>query len=144
MTVADDFIVNAAADLWVAHRDRAPIQPLTARYPQLDVADAYAVQQVTLRRRLASGDILVGRKIGLTSAPTQKLLGVGEPDYGFVVDDMVITTDTVAASRFCAPRVEPEIAFLLGRALRGPDVSIADVHAATESVAVAWRSSTVA
>ncbi|MCP9276819.1 2-keto-4-pentenoate hydratase [Mycolicibacterium arenosum] len=135
--VGSDVIVTAAADLWAAERDREPIQPLTQRYPMLDVAGAYAVQQVNLQRRLAAGNVVVGRKIGLTSEPMQTLLGVDEPDYGFILDDMVITDGAVEAARFCAPRVEPEIAFLLGRTLRGPDVSVADVRAATESVAVA-------
>ncbi|MGV0039976.1 2-keto-4-pentenoate hydratase [Mycobacterium colombiense] len=132
-----DVIVHAAADLWAAHRDRAPIAPLTKHYPGLGVTDAYAIQQVNLRRRLAAGATLVGHKIGLTSAPMQTLLGVDEPDFGFIVDDMVITGQSVAAERFCAPRVEPEVAFLLKRPLRGPGVDTAAVYAATASVAVA-------
>lgn len=130
-------IANAAAELWAAQRDRRPVPPLTQTFRGLDVADAYAVQQVNVRRRLAAGAVLVGRKIGLTSEPMQRLLGVDQPDYGVIVDDMVISGDTVDISEFCSPRVEPEIAFLLGRDLRGPGVSVADVRAATESVAVA-------
>ncbi|MCV7420629.1 fumarylacetoacetate hydrolase family protein [Mycobacterium yunnanensis] len=133
----DAILAAAAADLWAAHRDRTPIPPLTQRYPSLDVAGAYAVQQVNLRRRLAAGATVVGRKIGLTSAPMQALLGVDEPDYGYVLDGMVITGDTIDAAQFCSPRVEPEVAFLLRSTLRGPDVTVADVRAATEAVAVA-------
>jgi 2-oxo-3-hexenedioate decarboxylase/2-keto-4-pentenoate hydratase len=135
--VTSDVIVNAAADLWAAQRDRAPIAPLTKLYPGLGVTDAYAIQQVNLRRRLAAGAHLVGRKIGLTSEPMQTLLGVDEPDFGFLVDDMVITRPSAATEQFCAPRVKPEVAFLLKRSLRGPDVDTAAVYAATESVAVA-------
>jgi 2-keto-4-pentenoate hydratase len=136
--MSNDVITNAAADLWAAHRDRKPIGPLTKRYPDLNVAAAYDIQQVNLCRRLAAGAKLVGRKIGLTSAPMQTLLGVEEPDYGFILDDMV-TADgsTVPASRFCAPRVEPEVAFLMRRTPRGPNVTVAEVHAATEAIAVA-------
>lgn len=130
-------ITDAASDLWAAEHDRKPIRPVTESHPGLDLTAAYAVQQVNLRRRLAAGGVLVGRKIGLTSEPMQTLLGVDEPDYGFILDDMVITGDTVATDRFCAPRVEPEIAFLLGDSLRGPDVTTADVYSATEAVAVA-------
>lgn len=137
MTVNQEVITAAAADLWAAQRDRVPIPQLTQRYPGLDVASAYAVQQVNLRRRLAAGADLVGRKIGLTSTPMQLLLGVNEPDYGFIVDDMVIGGSTVARGLFCAPRVEPEVAFMLRSSLRGPGVTVADVHAATEAVAVA-------
>lgn len=131
-------ITDAAAELWAAHRDRAPISPLTERYPGFDVAAAYSVQQVLLRRRLALGTTLVGRKIGLTSEPMQTLLGVDEPDFGFILSDMVLPDGcTVAMGRFCAPRVEPEVAFLLDKPLRGPGVTAADVYAATESVAAA-------
>ncbi len=134
---ADD-VLNAAADaLWNAARDRAPIRPPSESVPGLDVADAYAIQQVNLRRRLNAGAALVGRKIGLTSKAMQTLLGVDEPDFGFVLDDMVIAGGSVDTSRFCSPRVEPEIAFLLRDSLRGPGVTIADVYAATQSVAAA-------
>ncbi|MCF6388336.1 fumarylacetoacetate hydrolase family protein [Mycobacterium sp. MBM] len=126
----------AAAELWAAHRDRTPIDPVTQRYPGLDIAQAYAIQQVNLRRRLAAGSTLVGRKIGLTSRPMQTLLGVDEPDFGYVLDDMVVS-GVVDAARFCAPRAEPEVAFLLRHTLRGPGVTAAHVYAATEAVAVA-------
>jgi 2-keto-4-pentenoate hydratase len=131
-----DWISTAADDLWDAHRDRTPIEPLTKSYPGLDTAGAYAVQQVNLRRRLASGSVVLGRKIGLTSKPMQTLLGVDEPDFGYILDDMVVS-NAVDATRFCAPRVEPEVAFLLRSSLHGPGVSAADVYGATEAVAVA-------
>lgn len=136
MTLARSAISDAAEDLWAAQRDGRPIRPLTEKVPELCVADAYAIQQINLRRQLAAGRILVGRKIGLTSAPMQTLLGVDEPDYGYILDDMVIAAGTVAAERFCAPRVEPEVAFLLGKTLRGPGITAADVRHATAAVAV--------
>ena len=130
-------IREAAEQLWVAQQARTPIAPLTETHPGLDVSDAYGVQQVNLVRRLAAGATLVGRKIGLTSAPMQTLLRVDEPDFGFIVDDMVVNDQSVSAERFCAPRVEPEVAFLLKDSLRGPGVDIASVYAATEAVTVA-------
>ncbi|WP_019970110.1 2-keto-4-pentenoate hydratase [Mycobacterium sp. 141] len=133
----NDVITDAAADLWAAHRDRTPIAPVTASHPGLTVGQAYAVQQINQRRRQAAGATLVGRKIGLTSTPMQQLLGVDEPDYGYILDDMVIQGDAVDISQFCAPRVEPEVAFLLRSGLRGPGVTAADVRDATEAVAVA-------
>nr|WP_081347099.1 fumarylacetoacetate hydrolase family protein [Mycobacteroides chelonae] len=130
--------INAAAEqLWVAQCDRAPIAPLTATYPELDVAGAYSIQRVNLHRQLAAGATLVGHKIGLTSEPMQTLLGVDQPDFGFILDDMVVKTDSVAVKRFCAPRVEPEAAFLLHAPLRGPHIGPDDVRAATAAVAVA-------
>lgn len=130
-------VVDAAEALWTAARDRVPVRPVTETVPGLDVADAYEIQQVNLRRRLHSGTALVGRKIGLTSKAMQTLLGVDQPDFGFVLDDMVIAGGTVDITRFCSPRVEPEIAFLLRDSLRGPGVTVADVYAATQSVAAA-------
>lgn len=130
-------LVDVAADLWAAHRDRTSIPPLTSSHPGLTVSQAYAVQQINQRRRQAAGATLVGRKIGLTSTPMQQLLGVDEPDYGYILDDMVIHGDAVDIRQFCAPRVEPEVAFLLRSALRGPGVTAADVREATEAVAVA-------
>ena len=132
-----EVITAAAAELWMAQRDRAPIEQVTARYPEINVSAAYAIQQVNLRRRLHSGAKLVGRKIGLTSAPMQKLLGVDEPDYGYILDDMVITSNTAARDEFCKPRAEPEVAFLLDSSLRGPGITTADVYAATRAVAAA-------
>ncbi|OBF81262.1 2-keto-4-pentenoate hydratase [Mycobacterium sp. 852002-51163_SCH5372311] len=130
-------IAEAADFLYAAQIGRAPIDPLTARYPSLDIADAYAIQQANLSRRLGDGRTLVGHKIGLTSQPMQQLLGVDEPDFGYILDDMVVDRLAVPAARFCAPRAEPEVAFLLSRPLRGPGVTTDDVRAATEAVAVA-------
>nr|WP_076476299.1 fumarylacetoacetate hydrolase family protein [Williamsia sterculiae] len=121
-----------------ATRAASPIEPLTTALPELDVAAAYEIQQRNLERALRAGAHLVGRKIGLTSAPMQTLLGVDEPDYGFVLDTMVVPDGgTIARSSLCAPRVEPEIAFRLHRPLRGPGVSVADVLDATDAVAAA-------
>jgi len=122
-----DVITAAAADPGQNHQRHASY---------LDVSAAYAVQQVNLRRRLAAGRALVGRKIGLTSGPMQQLLGVDEPDYGFILDDMIIKSNTVSRNAFCKPRVEPEVAFLLHSTLRGPGITAADVYAATRAVAV--------
>ena len=131
--------INRAAELlYQAHQARVPINPLTERYPGMDLAAAYAVQQVNLRRRLTVGAVLVGHKVGLTSKPMQDLLGVGEPDFGYILGDMVLGNGSaVPAAAFCAPRVEPEVAFLLRKPLRGPGVMVDDVRAATEAVAPA-------
>lgn len=133
-----DMVTEAADILAVAQADRTPVGRLTERYPELDLADAYAIQQVNLRRRLSSGARLVGHKVGLTSEPMQTLLGVNEPDFGHILDDMVVADGSaVPRNRFCAPRVEPEVAFLLREPLRGPGIGVDDVRAATAAVAVA-------
>ena len=138
MTLRGRLIDEAAELLFDADTDRAPVGPLTERFPAMDLADAYAVQQVNMGRRLRAGRTLVGHKIGLTSEPMQTLLGVDEPDFGYVLDDMVVPNGgAIPRNRFCAPRVEPEVAFLLRDPLRGPGVTPNDVRAATEAVAVA-------
>ncbi|MFN8033317.1 MAG: fumarylacetoacetate hydrolase family protein [Mycobacterium sp.] len=138
MTLTRETINEAAGMLFAADAAGAPIGQLTQRYPAMDVADAYAIQQVNLGRRLRDGRTLAGHKIGLTSEPMQTLLGVDEPDFGHILDDMVVADGAVLPrKRFCAPRVEPEVAFLLCEPLRGPGVTAQDVGAATEAVAVA-------
>lgn len=138
LTLTHDLIVEAAEALNAAQAECAPIDQLTLRWPGMSVADAYAIQQVNLTRQRRNGRILVGHKIGLTSQPMQTLLGVDEPDFGYILDDMLVPNGSAAAAAaFCAPRVEPEVAFLLGKPLRGPGVGIDDVRSATEAVAVA-------
>ena len=137
-TAQDALLDEAAERLYAAQLNRNPIPSLTDDYPDLDVAQAYSVQRRNLGRQLGQGALLCGHKTGLTSAPMQTLLGVHEPDFGYVLDNMVLPDGTgVPRSAFCAPRVEPEVAFRLRAPLRGPGVTIAEVMAATEAVAPA-------
>ncbi|MEU6621634.1 fumarylacetoacetate hydrolase family protein [Streptomyces litmocidini] len=130
--------MEAARLLREAERRTAPVEPLTTTWPGLDLADAYAVQQDNVARRLAAGSTVIGHKVGLTSALMRELLGVYEPDFGHLLDDMVHRDGgTVRAARYCAPRVEPEICFRLARPLHGPGVTLGDVLAATDAVAPA-------
>jgi hypothetical protein len=92
MTTTQTVITECADLLESADAGASPIPPLTQRFPDLNLADAYAIQQVNMVRRLARGRTLVGHKIGLTSAPMQTLLGVDEPDFGYILDDMVLPT----------------------------------------------------
>ena len=129
---------TAARTLWQAEAEVRPVEPLNRTHPELDVADAYDIQLRNVTRRLGDGAGLVGHKVGLTSAAMQELLGVDEPDFGHLLDDMVVPDGgAVQASRYCAPRVEPEICFLLSRGLCGPDVTREKVLEATEAVAPA-------
>ena len=138
MTLTHNVVQQAADLLYAAQIGRAPTSPLTERFPGLDVAGAYAIQRANLSRQLHDGHTLVAHKIGLTSEPMQTLLGVNKPDFGYILDDMVLTDGAaVAATRFCAPRVEPEVAFLLRKPLHGPGVTVDDVYAATAAVAPA-------
>jgi 2-keto-4-pentenoate hydratase len=138
MTAQSTQVTDAAQLLYHAQSRGVPIQPLTQTYPNLDVAQAYTVQRINLARHLGHGHLLRGHKIGLTSAAMQELLGVDEPDFGYVLDSMLLPNGaTVPVTAFCAPRVEPEVAFRMAAALRGPGVTAEDVMAATDAVAPA-------
>ncbi len=124
-----------ADELAQAQEQRIPVPPLLARFPDMTVAQAYHVQMAGIHKRLQAGRRVVGKKIGLTSKAMQDALGVFEPDYGHLLDDMVVLNgQPLAAGQMLQPRCEAEIAFLLKRDLTGPGVTVADVLAATEAV----------
>ncbi len=124
-----------AEELLAAAESARPVEQLTARFPGLTLAEAYQIQLALIGRRLAGGRRTVGKKIGLTSLAMQGLLGVREPDYGYLLDDMVIPEgQPIVTARLIAPKAEGEVAFLLGRDLAGPGVTAAEVLRATEAV----------
>ncbi|MGL5816186.1 MAG: 2-keto-4-pentenoate hydratase [Phycicoccus sp.] len=108
-----------------AMTSRRPIAPLTDQHPDLDVDDAYVIQQGLTRRILdADGGRVVGYKLGLTSAPMQQLLGVDQPDHAPVLSSMVVGDGhEIDLSRYIAPKVEGEIALVLDAPLHGPGVT---------------------
>jgi 2-keto-4-pentenoate hydratase len=121
-----------AAELLAAYTTGRTVPPLTARYDGLTVDDAYAVQLLQARRRTAGGATVVGYKVGLTSVAMRQQLGVGEPDFGHLFSDMMYPADApIPTGRFLQPRAEPEVALVLGKPLRGPGLSVADVASAT-------------
>lgn len=124
---------EAADLLWTAQCERTPIEPLTALYAGMDAADAYEIQLVNIRRQLALGRTVRGHKVGLSSEVMQRMMGVDEPDYGHLLSDMVLAEDTpVDTARYCSPRIEVEIGYVLGRTLPGEGCTTEDVLAATE------------
>ncbi|MFB4319108.1 2-keto-4-pentenoate hydratase [Actinomadura sp. 21ATH] len=126
---------EAADRLWAAELERRPIDPLIETYPGIDVVDAYEIQLLNIRRRLAAGGAVKGHKVGLSSKAMQQMMGVDEPDYGHLLADMELREDEpVLASEYCRPRVEVEVGFVLGADLPGEDCTEADVLAATERV----------
>jgi len=122
-----------AVALAEARRNRTPIPPVTETSPGFDVASAYAVQEITTRRRLSAGERIVGRKIGLTSPAVQTQLGVNEPDYGmlFDVDDVSDAASAVTAE-LMQPKIEAEIAFVLAKPLSDANPALKDVVAAID------------
>ena len=124
-----------AADLAQAERTRQPISPLTAAQPGIDVVDAYQIQLINIRQRVAEGARVVGHKVGLSSPAMQQMMGVDEPDYGHLLDEMQVFEDTpVKAGRYLLPRVEVEVGFVLGADLPGAGCTEDDVLAATEAL----------
>jgi len=124
------------ADLLVqAERTREAVPPVTARVPELTVEDAYRVQLKVMEARVQEKRRVVGKKIGLTSAAMQNLLGVFEPDYGHLLTGMEVADGgTIPLGELMQPKVEPEVAFLLNKDLTGPGVSLSDVLRATDAV----------
>ncbi|MCB0934376.1 MAG: 2-keto-4-pentenoate hydratase [Mycobacterium sp.] len=121
-----------AAALVGAERSREPISPLTAAQPDIDPADAYEIQLINIRRRVADGARVVGHKVGLSSQAMQTMMGVDEPDYGHLLADMeVFETIAVPAANYLFPRVEVEVGFILADDLPGASCTEDDVLAAT-------------
>ena len=111
------------------------IDPLTERHPEIAIEDAYRIQQRMVGHRLAAGQSIVGKKIGVTSKAVMNMLGVGQPDFGYMLDGMIVNEgEAIPMSSLIQPKAEGEIAFLLKKDLVGPGISAADVLAATEGV----------
>jgi len=126
---------KAAGALLDAYATRAPLPPLTAVHPGLSVDDAYAIQLAQVQAWTIAGARIKGHKIGLTSTAMQRQMGVNEPDFGHLLESMFLPSDsTVSACRFLQPRIEPEMAFVLGRPLRGPGVTVTEAIAAVDFV----------
>lgn len=122
--------------LYQALRGRRTLAPLVEQDASLTIDDAYAISLDFLSRRLADGEKVVGKKIGVTSKAVQDMLGVHQPDFGFLTDWMFVEGDiNVDGKALIAPRAEAEIAFILKHGLNGPGVTAADVLAATEWIA---------
>ena len=119
-------------------RGRRTTGPLTDIWPGIGIDDAYAISLHILERRLAEGERLIGKKIGVTSDAVQSMLGVHQPDFGFLTDAMLIPRGQPMpiGDQLIQPRAEGEIAFRLGKDLNGPDITPADVLDAAE-VAIA-------
>lgn len=129
---------SAATGLLAAERSRVPMAPLTAQSPGLTLEDAYRIQAAAVARRVAGGARIVGHKVGVTSQAMQEQMGVDEPDSGVLLDDMVLPSGSeLVRGDFLAPRVEAEIAFRLGRDLKGPDVTLEAAKDAVSEVYLA-------
>jgi 2-oxo-hept-3-ene-1,7-dioate hydratase len=126
---------KAADILMEAHKTRKQATQLSTTYPGITIEDAYAISTIVHKRMVTAGRRLVGHKVGLTSKAMQRSSNIDEPDFGYLHDDMIIPDGAkLPHTNFCRPRIEVELAFVLGRQLMGPGVGLTDVLAATDYV----------
>ncbi len=121
--------------IFTNEREVRSMEPLSTRWPELTPTDAYRIQEAYAELKRGRGQRLLGRKIGATSKAIQELFSIDTPDFGQLFDDMLVPCGgTIARAELIAPMVEPELAFVLDRELRGPGVTRDDVLAATAAV----------
>jgi 2-keto-4-pentenoate hydratase len=137
MTMNRQAIEQAARELREAYR-LGPVEPIGDRLVENTAEVGYAVQDINTDLWIAEGRRLAGRKIGLTSQAVQSQLGVDQPDFGMLFEDMAVPAGgRFSADRILQPRAEGELAFGLGAPLDRPDLSEADVLTAVEWMAPA-------
>ena len=118
-----------------AEKDRKQATQLSTTFPHITIEDAYWIQSEVTRRKCETGRKVRGHKVGLTSKAMQLSSQIDEPDYGHLLDNMFYDDGAkVEHASFCVPRVEMELAFILGKPLKGPGVGLLDVLNATEWV----------
>ena len=137
--LTDEQILQLANELHTSEATRVPVEHFSKRFPGMTVEDGYRVSRAWVARQLAEGRQVIGHKIGLTSRAMQISSQIDEPDYGTLLDSMLFTCAPsqvldIPASRFIAPRVEVELAFVLKSDLKGPDLDVEQVLAATDYV----------
>lgn len=125
----DEIRLKKLAELLLAaEREKTPLPPLTETDPDIGVEEAYQIQLHLIELKKATGRVVVGKKIGLTSLAMQAMLGVKEPDYGHLLDDMIVREgEKIKINDLIAPRVEGEVAFVLNEDLSGPGVTVPQV-----------------
>jgi 2-oxo-hept-3-ene-1,7-dioate hydratase len=126
---------KAADFLIAAEKERKQAVQLSKTWPGITMEDAYAISTEVANRKIAAGAKLIGHKVGLTSKAMQRSSQIDEPDYGHLLDSMMIADGaSVPHANYCLPRVEVELAFILGKPLKGPGIGLPDVLRATEYV----------
>lgn len=126
-----------AAALKEAEKSCVAINPVSKGNPKFEIKDSYSIQLLNIDKEIASGRKITGKKIGLTSAAMQNMLGVNQPDFGHLLDSMKVENNTVLAKTLLQPKAEGEIAFVLKKDIVGPNVTVEDVIEATDYVCAA-------
>lgn len=133
--LSQEIINDCATQLNQAEKSREQVRQLSLQHPEITIDDAYAIQRKWVEMKLAEGREVIGHKIGLTSRAMQQSSQIDEPDYGTLLDDMLFQDGgDIPTGRFIVPRIEVELAFILAKPLKGPNVTIFDVYNATDYV----------
>ena len=133
--LSNELLSQISDALVKSETNRIPIDPITTTYPAVEISDAYQIQMMVVAKKARAGARSIGKKIGLTSEAMRAQLGVGEPDFGTLTDRMVhFDGDDIRIEQLIQPRVEAEVAFLLGKELRGPGVTPLSVMRSTEAL----------
>ena len=127
-------IQQLAAELDQSERSRVQVEHFSKRHPGMTIEDGYAISRAWVAMKIAAGRTMRGHKIGLTSRAMQISSQIDEPDYGTLLDDMFFSPGDIPTTRFIAPRVEVELAFVLKKKLEGTRIGIDDVLDATDYV----------
>ena len=128
-------VVELADRLWRAEVERTPIEPITDLRPDLIVEEAYAIQAYNVRRRVTEGRLIRGRRLGRTNPPRQHVLGVDEPSFGVLLDDMFVDEgELIRVEQLLQPRVVATMAFVMATDLAGPGLTVADALIAVAGV----------
>ncbi|WP_281077810.1 2-oxopent-4-enoate hydratase [Variovorax paradoxus] len=135
MSIDNTLASQLGDELYQALTARSMVDPLTTRHPGITIDDAYRIQQRMVDRRLQAGEKIIGKKIGVTSRAVMNMLGVYQPDFGYMLDGMIYNEgQSIDIGTLIQPKAEGEIAFILKKDLAGPGITAADVLAATECV----------
>ncbi|HEV8344205.1 MAG TPA: fumarylacetoacetate hydrolase family protein [Candidatus Binatia bacterium] len=133
--LSEEQVRKAAEELFNAEQQHKTLRPLTASFPDIEPDEAYHIQLALIEMKKAQGAKVVGKKIGLTSKAMQKMLNVDQPDYGHILDGMLVEDGAAfVINELIQPKIEPEIAFVLDKDLQGPGVSAIQVLAGTRFV----------
>jgi 2-oxo-hept-3-ene-1,7-dioate hydratase len=126
---------KAVETLMTAEKERKQAVQLSLTWPNITLDDSYAISSEVAKRKHAAGARLIGHKVGLTSKAMQRSSQIDEPDYGHLFDNMMIADGAkIPHANYCRPRVEIELAFIMGKPLKGPGIGLPEVLRATEYV----------
>lgn len=140
MSLPSQSLHTIAEALYLAEKNRQPIRPITETTPGFSLEDAYLIQSMNAGRALREGKVLSGYKIGLTSREAQKHFGLTHPDYGHLFNTMAICEEgELVLSQLIQPKIEGEVAFILGKDLKGPGLTLVDVLTAVDCALVAME-----